>query len=241
MKIFSRNHLKFVIAVGFVTVASPKNLPKSFEGLYKSKNPNCPSEEGKPYQSIKMIMISYILGAHDCESNCEVSLYHCSLNCADNVDCLSECNRAFSYCLDYCPCHTNCFDGCDCPYETEFCTDEAIDNFPVMGEEALGMLKTVGKQYNGQCIDVTSHMPHGLVFARSQNVPDADVLECYNWCNGINETMPYTLNFAYYGIWQEFNECWCGNAQPEVELDLSECEAKNHKASTIFSMQNRRK
>ena len=84
-------------------------------------------------------------------------------------------------------------------------------------------------------------MPHGLVFARSQNVPDGDVLECYNWCNGINETMPYTLNFAYYGVWQEFNECWCGNAQPEVELDLAECAQKSNKASTIFSMQNRRK
>ena len=51
----------------------------------------------------------------------------------------------------------------------------------------------------------------------------------------------YTLNFAYYGVWQEFNECWCGNAQPEVELDLAECAEKSSKASSIFSMQNRRK
>ena len=186
-------------------------------------------------------MKNYILAAYDCESTCERTFYQCSLNCGDSAECLSECNRAFSYCLDYCPCHANCFDGCDCPYETEFCTVETSDNFPVPGEEALGMLKTVGKQYNGQCIDVTSHMPHGLVFARSQNVPNGDILECYNWCNGINETMPYTLNFAYYGVWQEFNECWCGNAQPEVELDLAECAEKSSKASSIFSMQNRRK
>ena len=94
-----------------------------------------------------------ILAAYNCESNCEGSFYQCTLSCDENVECLSDCNRAFSYCLDYCPCHTNCFDGCDCPYETEFCTAETSHNFPVAGEEALGMLKTVGKQYNGQCIE----------------------------------------------------------------------------------------
>ena len=43
------------------------------------------------------------------------------LACAGDTVCQSDCNRAHTEALRFCPCHANCFNGCPCTYESDFC------------------------------------------------------------------------------------------------------------------------
>ena len=58
-------------------------------------NENCPNMEG----------------VAECETNCETNFIECQVNCGDDAQCVSACNRIYATCEASCPCHDNCFEG----------------------------------------------------------------------------------------------------------------------------------
>ena len=52
------------------------------------------------------IILSDIILAQECETNCGSDLYACVQECGSNTECSSACYRENVVCVDSCPCHT---------------------------------------------------------------------------------------------------------------------------------------
>jgi len=87
-----------------------------------------------------------------CEGQCEIGYVDCTVSCS-NTNCLTECARIFTECVNDCPCNTNCPHGC------AGCRHPICDESPICGgndtaqnKDNLELCKNEKSIDLGQCI-----------------------------------------------------------------------------------------
>jgi len=65
----------------------------------------------------------------ECSQDCQILSTECSIKCNESAEialCISDCNREYSNCLNFCPCNSECYEGCPCDYENQYCSSRVI-------------------------------------------------------------------------------------------------------------------